>query len=42
MANTLIKAGANLNIVGALGHSSGFYGFILRIKFFLNFLNTPF
>jgi hypothetical protein len=35
MTNTLIKAGANLNIVDAMGHTPGFYGFIFRINIFL-------
>ena len=31
MTNTLIKAGAKLNIVDALGHTPGFYGLIFEI-----------
>jgi predicted butyrate kinase (DUF1464 family) len=31
IANTLIKAVGNLNIVDAMGHTPGFYGFIFRI-----------
>ena len=35
ITNTLIKANANLNILDAMGHTPGFYGFIISINFFL-------
>jgi hypothetical protein len=35
ITSTLIKVGANLNIVDALGHTPGFYGF----KFCINYIS---
>ncbi len=35
MTKTLVQAGANLSIVNAMGHTPGFYGFIISINFFL-------